>query len=220
MAVINGIIDCIPALLEAIGRLIPLIVIALVDEFPMLIQVGFDALEAIIGGFVDAIPSLLANLIAGVVLLIKAIGTTFIEYDWLGLGKNIIQGIIDGIGSMGGAIAQVASDMANTVMNTLKGAFGIHSPSTVMRDVIGKNMMLGWQEGIDENAPDLQGVVDDMMVEPSLSLSTDGIGGIGMSLAGSLNGLQVVAPIYIGNTLLDTFVTDAITRQEYISGGR
>lgn len=220
MSVINGIIDCIPALLEAVGTLIPLIIIALVDEFPMLIQVGFDALEAIIGGFVDAIPSLLANLIAGVVLLIKAIGTTFIEYDWISLGKNIIQGIIDGIGSMGGAIAQAASNMASTVMDTLKSAFGIHSPSTVMRDQVGKMLALGLGEGFEENAPDLQGAIDDMMVEPSLSLSSEGIGGIGMTLAGSLNGLQVVAPIYIGNTLLDTFVADAITRQEYISGGR
>lgn len=220
MAVINGLIDCIPALLEAVGTLIPLIIIALVDEFPMLIQVGFDALEAIIGGFIDAIPSLLANLIAGVVLLIKAIGTTFIEYDWISLGKNIIQGIIDGIGSMGSALADVASNMANTVMSTIKGAFGIHSPSTVMRDEVGKMLALGLGEGFEENAPDLQGAIDDMMVEPSLSLSPEGIGGIGMTLAGSLNGLQVVAPIYIGNTLLDTFVTDAITRQEYTSGGR
>lgn len=220
MSVINGIIDCIPTLLEAVGRLIPLIIIALVDEFPMLIQVGFDALAAIIGGFVDAIPSLLANLIAGVVMLITSMSTTFVEYDWLGLGKNIIQGIIDGIGSMGGAIAQAASNMASTVMDTLKGAFGIHSPSTVMRDQVGKMLALGLGEGFEENAPDLQSAIDDMMVEPSLSLSAEGIGGIGVNLAGSLNGLQVVAPIYIGNTLLDTFVTDAITRQEYISGGR
>ena len=220
MSVINGLIDCIPALLEAVGRLAPLIIIRLAEDFPMLIQVGFDALAAIIGGFLDAIPSLLANLIAGVVMLITSMSTTFVEYDWLGLGKNIIQGIIDGIGSMGGAIAQAASNMASTVMDTLKSAFGIHSPSTVMRDEVGKMLALGLGEGFEENAPDLQGAIDDMMVEPSLSLSSEGIGGIGMTLAGNLNGLQVVAPIYIGNTLLDTFVTDAITRQEYISGGR
>ena len=33
-------------------------------------------------------------------------------------------------------------------------------------------------------------------------------------------GLQVVAPVYIGNDLIDTVVTDAITRQSYLSGGR
>lgn len=218
MALLNGIIDCIPTLMEAIGKLIPDIVIALAEQFPMLIQVGFEALASIIGGFVDAVPSLLANLIAGVVLLIKAIGTTFIEYDWLSLGKNIIQGIIDGIGSMGGAIAQAASNMASTVMDTLKGAFGIHSPSTVMRDEVGKMMALGLGEGFEDNVPDLQSAVDDMMINPSLSLSAAGIGNI--NLAGSLNGLQVVAPVYIGQTLIDTVISDAITRQEYTSGGR
>lgn len=218
MALLNGIIDCLPTLMEAIGKLIPDIVIALVEQFPMLIQVGFDALAAIIGGFVDAIPSLIANLIAGVVLLIRAIGETFIEYDWLSLGKNIIQGIIDGVGSMAGAIAQAASNIADSFMSTIKGAFGIHSPSTIMRDEVGKMLALGLGEGFEENEPDLQGMVDDMMVSPSLSLSAAGIGGI--NLAGSLDGLQVIAPVYIGQTLIDTVISDAITRQEYTSGGR
>lgn len=218
MALLNGIIDCLPTLMEAIGKLIPDIVIALVEQFPMLIQVGFDALAAIIGGFVDAIPSLIANLIAGVVLLIRAIGETFIEYDWLSLGKNIIQGIIDGVGSMAGAIAQAASNIADSFMSTIKGAFGIHSPSRIMRDEVGKMLALGLGEGFEENEPDLQGMVDDMMVNPNLSLSAAGIGGI--NLAGSLDGLQVIAPVYIGQTLIDTVISDAITRQEYTSGGR
>lgn len=61
-------------------------------------------------------------------------------------------------------------------------------------------------------------MVDDMMVNPSLSLSAAGIGGI--NLSGSLDGLQVIAPVYIGQTLIDTVISDAITRQEYTSGGR
>ena len=37
---------------------------------------------------------------------------------------------------------------------------------------------------------------------------------------GGFEGLQIVAPVYIGNDLIDTVVTDAITRQAYLSGGR
>ena len=40
---------------------------------------------------------------------------------------------------------------ANNVTNKLKGFFGIKSPSRVMRDLIGKNLILGIATGIDLN---------------------------------------------------------------------
>lgn len=40
------------------------------------------------------------------------------------------------------------------------------------------------------------------------------------AIVGAMSSMQVVAPVYIGQSLIDTVVTDAITRQAYISGGR
>jgi len=64
-------------------------------------------------------------------------------------GKDIIQGLIDGIGSMVSAVGKKIVGVANSIKNGLRHVLGIHSPSTWMRDMIGQNMMLGWQIGID-----------------------------------------------------------------------
>lgn len=218
--ILVGLADALPSLSQATGELIPLMCTELLDQLPELIVVGLECLGAIVSGIVEAVPTLLYAVFESGDIIRTTFANVFKEYNWKELGENIVQGILDGVGALASMVTDAANNIASNFLETTKKALGIHSPSTIMRDVIGKNMMLGWQEGIDENAPSLQGVVDDMMVEPKLSLSSEGIGGIGMTLAGSLNGLQVVAPIYIGNTLLDTFVTDAITRQEYISGGR
>ncbi|GGE47574.1 hypothetical protein GCM10011391_27980 [Pullulanibacillus camelliae] len=68
----------------------------------------------------------------------------------LSIGKNIIKGLINGIGSMKKAVEQKIKDVAGGVKSKIMSILGIHSPSRWMRDMIGKNMMLGWQKGIDD----------------------------------------------------------------------
>lgn len=65
------------------------------------------------------------------------------------IGKNIIQGLINGIGSMAGAVTKKVKDIAGGIKKTLTGAFKIKSPSRWMRDTIAKNMGIGWVKGID-----------------------------------------------------------------------
>jgi hypothetical protein len=49
----------------------------------------------------------------------------------LTLGVNLVQGLINGIGSMGGAAVQAAMGLANRVLQGFKNALGIASPSKV-----------------------------------------------------------------------------------------
>ena len=65
------------------------------------------------------------------------------------IGKDIMQGLLDGIKSMASAIWDTVKNIADGLKNSIRDALSIHSPSRWMRDVIGKNMMLGWMEGID-----------------------------------------------------------------------
>lgn len=69
--------------------------------------------------------------------------------DWSGIGVNIIKGIGGGIASMGGWLADQAKAAVGGAKDKLKSFLGIHSPSRVMRDEIGKMMGLGMAEGID-----------------------------------------------------------------------
>lgn len=64
------------------------------------------------------------------------------------VGIDAMQGLSDGIGSMEGHLLRQATSIAESIKATIASAFDIHSPSRWMRDHIGKNMMLGWIDGI------------------------------------------------------------------------
>lgn len=70
--------------------------------------------------------------------------------DLTQIGKNIIQGLINGIGSMASALWNKVKEITNGIKEKISDALSIHSPSRWMRDMIGKNMMLGWRIGIDK----------------------------------------------------------------------
>lgn len=74
----------------------------------------------------------------------------------VGAGAALIQGLIDGITSLAGAAIAKAVGIATSVANAVKGALGIHSPSTVFTD-IGSQTMQGLQNGLDGG---FQGVLD------------------------------------------------------------
>ncbi|MFD0825858.1 phage tail protein [Neobacillus sp. M.A.Huq-85] len=65
------------------------------------------------------------------------------------IGVNIIQGLVNGIKSMVGAVGKAISDVAGNIKSKIKGALGIKSPSRWMRDMIGKNIPLGMAVGIE-----------------------------------------------------------------------
>ena len=64
------------------------------------------------------------------------------------IGKNIIQGLVNGIKSGVGAVGAAISEVAGNIKSKIKGALGIHSPSRWMRDEIGKNIDKGLAKGI------------------------------------------------------------------------
>lgn len=72
--------------------------------------------------------------------------------SWLvSAGKNIIQGLINGIkNAIGDAVAAVKG-AASSIVNAAKGALGIHSPSRVFRDEVGKMIPAGLGVGVEMN---------------------------------------------------------------------
>ena len=76
------------------------------------------------------------------------------------IGKNLIQGLWNGISNMGGWILDKISGFASSIIGGIKGVFGIHSPSRVMRDLIGTNIVKGIGVGIDVETPNLEKDID------------------------------------------------------------
>lgn len=110
---------------------------------------------SIINGLISGANNAWNNLKQGVqnaINNVKNIFNSLRNINLFSIGQNIIQGLINGIGSMVSAVANKISSIASGIKDKITGALGIHSPSRWMRDMIGKNMMLGWEIGIDKNA--------------------------------------------------------------------
>lgn len=86
------------------------------------------------------------NLCDSIVNGVKNLPTTMTN-----IGKDLVNGLWNGINNAKNWLGEKISDFASGVVNGFKGAFGIHSPSAVMRDEVGKPIADGVGEGISEN---------------------------------------------------------------------
>lgn len=66
------------------------------------------------------------------------------------VGADTVSGIIAGLQSQLPALRKAMQEIADTVVKTAADVLDIHSPSRVMRDEIGKNVMAGFAEGIEQ----------------------------------------------------------------------
>lgn len=79
---------------------------------------------------------------------IKGFFTSIGDVDLYQIGKDVIQGLINGIGSMVDSVGKKISEVAGNIKDKITGALGIHSPSRWMRDQVGKNISKGIAVGI------------------------------------------------------------------------
>lgn len=71
----------------------------------------------------------------------------------MSVGSDIVHGIWSGISGAAGWLMDKISGFADNVVSGIKGFFGIHSPSTVMRDQVGKYLAEGVAVGWEKNDP-------------------------------------------------------------------
>lgn len=64
------------------------------------------------------------------------------------VGKNIVMGLITGITSMVTSLVNTVKNMASKASSAVKNAFGIHSPSALMKDY-GEQIVKGFNLGLD-----------------------------------------------------------------------
>lgn len=138
---------------------------SIAEKLPEFLEMGITLLGELTAGLIKAIPDLLAA-IPGI---ISDICDSFTDFDWADIGKNIIDGIKNGIKNAASSIADAAKDAAKSALNGVKGLLGIHSPSRVFENEVGKMIDLGLAAGIEGNVSQ----VTDAMKE--LSDSTVGM---------------------------------------------
>jgi hypothetical protein len=102
------------------------------------------ALVTNIPKLISKVPQVISSLVSAFIGALGAIAN---------IGTHIVQGIWNGIVSATSWLKNKITGWVGDVVSFLKNLFGIHSPSTVMRDVIGKNLALGVWAGWDDENP-------------------------------------------------------------------
>lgn len=76
------------------------------------------------------------------------------------IGENLIKGIWNGISNMTGWIISLIGGFAGSVIDSICNFFDINSPSRVMRDLIGTNLVKGIGVGVELETPNLEKDID------------------------------------------------------------
>ena len=79
-------------------------------------------------------------------------------------GKQAVNGVAEGINrnKSSWSLSSAISGLASSVVSMLKNKLGIHSPSTVLRDLVGRFIPLGVAEGIDMEANSVYSSIDNL----------------------------------------------------------
>lgn len=100
---------------------------------------------------IKGLPSSLATKAKNAVVKMK---DKFTKVNWLSVGKNIVKGIAKGIGDFAWILVDKMTSLASKAFDSVKSFFGIHSPSRLMRDKVGKMLPAGISVGLERAFPD------------------------------------------------------------------
>lgn len=139
--IINQIVPAIPTIVNSIMS-------AIIQNIPVIVSAGVQLLislvknlPAIIAGVVAAIPQLISA-------IVQAIGGGIGQMAEAGL--NLIKGLFSGISNAVSWLYDKLRGWVSSVLDFIKGLFGIHSPSKVMAGY-GDFLVQGLGEGIEDN---------------------------------------------------------------------
>ena len=167
---VEALIRNLPKLIEAAIQLVIMLAKGIMDNLGPLLKACVEIIGAIVKGIVDSLGKIFEVGAKIIGKIIEGIGNAIKDlWDWakdlpkkiadkigegfsaiFDAGKNLISGLIDGMKKGWESLKGGVADVGNSIVDFTKNLFGIHSPSKVMRDQIGKNLGLGIIEGIEE----------------------------------------------------------------------
>lgn len=145
----QGIANAIPQVAAKAPVIIGKLASTIITNLPKIVQTGVKIITQLAVGLVQGIPALLGKIPS----MISQIKNAFTSVNWGSVGMNIISGIASGISSAVGSLISAATSAASSALDAIKSKLGIHSPSRVFRDQVGKMMALGMGIGFEKNIP-------------------------------------------------------------------
>ena len=162
--------DLIPLAIEAVLNLVD----TLIDNIDLIIDAGIELIIGLAEGLINALPMLIAKIPViidklttaitnnipkliemGALLTVKLAGGLIKAVpDLISAGGSLLAGLFKGLLNPT-AIWNAVKGLYNGIVGGIKELFGIHSPSTVFRDEVGKNLALGIGEGFSDTMSDV-----------------------------------------------------------------
>ena len=90
----------------------------------------------------------------------------------LDIGRNIIEGLWDGIIGAKDWLWNKITGFAGGIVSGFKDALGIRSPSRIMRDIVGTNIVKGIGVGVDVETPNLEKNINSNISDLTARLKT------------------------------------------------
>ena len=232
ITIVNGLLDNIDMLIDAAIQLILGLADGLINALPILIEKAPEIIMKLVTALIKNAPKILEAGVQLIVKLVEGVGSvlgklgqmagTIIQTIWDGLkslpskmlevGKNLIQGIWNGISNAVGWLWDKISGFCSGIVDKIKGFFGIHSPSKVFADEVGKFLALGLGDGFDDNLgkvyKNMQSAVDFETQKLSANLSTTATN----NKLFTANILMKPSDIYLDSTKVGRAVTPAVTK--------
>lgn len=145
----QGVVNALPRLINKAPTIIGQLATAIISNLPKILLAGIKIITILGTGLIQAVPQIISKIPS----IISQVKNAFTSVDWGSVGMNIIKGIANGLKGAAGAIVEAAKGAAESALNAAKNFLGIHSPSRVFRDQVGKMMALGMGIGFERNIP-------------------------------------------------------------------
>lgn len=228
---VSGIVQALPAAVEAISAVIPMLVQQLTILLPQIVSAGVsiiaslakgigDNLPALIPAAVDAIIEVASGLVANVDKIIIAAGQLIggltqglieaiphLVYRLpeiilaitsgllkgmasIGMvGRQLVEGLFNGIANAASWLYEKIKGWAGDVLDWIKGFFGIHSPSKVFADEVGKfippGITLGGEQAMPRAMRDMGAQLSALSAIPMPGSTTTNLGGVNIVVYGA-----------------------------------
>ena len=106
LALGDGLIAALPQLIETVPQIVINIANVINDNAPKLVDTALYLITRLAVGLVQAIPTLVVN----IPKIIEAIVAAFMAFQWLNLGKQLIDGVANGVKKAGESMATAAKN--------------------------------------------------------------------------------------------------------------
>lgn len=146
----------------------------------------------IIAGLKKGITDAISSVTETAKKILSAIKSAFDNFSLFDIGKNLIQGLIDGVNNMIETAKNAVANVGNAVIDKVKNVLGIHSPSTVFAEIggyIDQGLANGITAAVSYVTAAMQGVVNAVQ-EKGQALIDAGSAQATNYVTGFLNGLD------------------------------